>query len=176
MIRKRFPSPSLLASFVAAIGLLWAPLGASMAWATSHEKKPVKPVMTPKAQERKAPAMRAEAPTPQLVTPTPTTLDGYLAYVQDRMQLEAMKGRQSGVVDVKLTIAKDGTIERTEVTRVEGPPALRDQVTTVVNRVGKLPPLPADADADVLIMAVTLAFNYPGSELFDRFGQLRSGR
>jgi TonB family protein len=120
---------------------------------------------------RKKPVMRTAPTTPQLMTQSPTTLDDYLSYVQDRMQLEAMKVKQSGIADLRLTIAKDGTIQRAEVVRVEGPAALRDQATSMVNQVGKLPPLPPDANAEVLVVDTTVAFNYPSGELYDRIGR-----
>ena len=176
MAAKRYLRPLAIASLVASFGLL----GTSTAWASSHGKPPMPPSekatkpMKPEMMQKK-PAMAAQpAAAPQMMmSQPPTTLDGYLSYVQDKLQLEAMKVKQSGVADLKLTIAKDGTIQRTEVLRVDGPAGLRDQITSMINQVGKLPPLPADANADVLIMDTTVAFNYPSRELFDHLGQRR---
>jgi hypothetical protein len=55
--------------------------------------------------------------------------------------------------------------------RLEGPAALRDQITSTVSQL-KFPPLPADVNADVLVVDTTLAFNYPGLDLMDRFSRL----
>src|SRR5262247_2050259 len=64
MTEKRFWRPFVMASLVASIGLLAAPVGPSVTWATSA----------------------AGTSAPQVLTAqTPTTLDSYLAYVQDRL-------------------------------------------------------------------------------------------
>lgn len=167
--------PLVIASFVVSFGLLGASLGTSMLWASSHEK-PMKPEMMQKKPQMMPGKPAAQAAPQLMMTQPPTTLDAYLSYVQDKIQLEAMKVQQAGVVDVKLTIAKDGTIQRIEVVRVDGPAALRDQITSMLNQMGKLPPLPAGANADVLVMDTTVAFNYPSTELFDHLGPRRMGR
>lgn len=183
MAAKRYLRPLTIASFVASVGLLGSLMGISMAWASSHGQpamlpgeKAARPMMKPEMMQKKQTAAAQPSAAPQMMmTQPPTTLDGYLSYVQERMQLEAMKVKQSGVADLKLTIAKDGTIQQTEILRVEGPAELRDQIRPLINQLGKLPPLPADADADILVMDTTLAFNYPSSELFDRHGQRPMG-
>jgi len=154
MTEKRFWRPFVIASLVASIGLLAAPVGPSVTWAAS--------------------AAATSAPPP-LTVQTPTTLDSYLAYVEDVLNVEAMKVHTSGVADVKLTIGKDGSVQQTEIERLEGPAALREQLSSLLSQV-KLPPLPADANADVLVVDSTVAFNYPGNGMLDHFGRLSRSR
>jgi TonB family protein len=172
MAERRFVRPFVITSCVALAGLLALPMGTSMTWATSHE--------TPRMMNKK-PTMRAPAsPTaprssPQtLLTQTPTTLDSYINYVSDRLQVEAMKIKHEGSADVKLTIDKNGSVQLAEVTRVNGPAALRDEVMGMVRLMGSLPPLPPDANADVLVLTSTVVFNYPGRDMFDRLGERAS--
>jgi TonB family protein len=173
MAERRFAQLLVITSCVALVGLLAAPVGTSMAWAASQE--------TPRLMNKK-PTMRAPAtPTagassPQtLTTQTPTTLDSYINYVSDRLQVEAMKVRHQGSADVKLTIDRDGSVRLAEVVRVDGPAALRDEVMGMVRLMGSLPPLPPDANADVLVLTSTVAFNYPGRDMFDHLGERASG-
>jgi hypothetical protein len=75
------------------------------------------------------------------------------------------------MADVKLTIGKDGGVRRTDIVRLEGPPTLRDQIASLVSQLN-LPALPADVNADVLVVDTTVAFNYPGTDLMDQFSRL----
>jgi Gram-negative bacterial TonB protein C-terminal len=154
MTGKRFWRPSVMASLVAAIGLLAAPVSPSVTWAAS-------------AAATSAPQV--------LIAQTPTTLDSYLAYLQDRLNVEAMKVHTPGVANVKLTIGKDGSVRQTEVERLEGPSALHDQITSMISQM-KFPPLPADVHADALAVDATVAFNYPGAGMLDHLGRLSRGR
>ena len=154
MTVKQFWRPFVLASLVASIGLLAAPVGPSVTWAASAAATSAPPVLT---------------------VQTPTTLDSYLAYVQDMLNVEAMKVHTSGVADVKLTIGKDGSVQQTAIERLEGPAALRDQITSMLSQM-KFPPLPADAKADVLVVDATVATNYPGNGMLDHFGRLSRSR
>jgi cell division protease FtsH len=67
-------------------------------------------------------------------------------------------------------VGRDGSVQRTEIVRLEGPASLREQLTTIVSQLGKLPPLPADANADVLVVSTVVAFGYPSPDLLDPFG------
>ena len=154
MTVKQFWRPFVLASLVASIGLLAAPGGPSVTWAAS--------------------AAATSAPPP-LTVQTPTTLDSYLAYVEDMLNVEAMKVHTSAVADVKLTIGKDGSVQQTAIERLEGPAALRDRITSMLSQM-KFPPLPADAKADALVVDATVATNYPGPNMLDRFGRLSHSR
>jgi TonB-like protein len=172
MAEKGFLRPFVITSCVALIGLLAAPVGLSMAWASSHER----PRMMNKKPTMRAPAAEAETmPTPVIMTQTPTTVDSYASYVQDVLQAEAMKIKTPGTADVKLTIGRDGSVRQTEVTRLEGPATLRNQITSVASQM-KLPPLPADTRAEELVVATSVAFNYPGNDILDRFGRLPGSR
>jgi TonB family protein len=86
------------------------------------------------------------------------------------LQAVAMQMRQQGTAELRLTIGKDGSIRQTDVVEVSGAPTLRDQLTALVDRIAPLPPLPGDVDA--LEVATDLAFDYPGENLYDRFGRL----
>jgi hypothetical protein len=176
MARNRFVRPFVIASFVALGSFLAAPVGTSMLWATAHDQPRMmnkKPTM--KAPETAMPTMAAPPSTPMLTTPAPTTLDDYANYVGDMMQAEAMQIKTPGTADVRLTIGRDGSVRQAEVTRLDGPPTLRNQITSMANQL-KLPPLPADTRAEELVVATTVAFNYPGSDVMDRFGRLSERR
>src|SRR6266850_6343997 len=154
MTEKRFRRPFVLASLVASIGLLAAPVGPSVTWAASAAATSAPPVLT---------------------VQTPTTLDSYLAYVEAVLNVEAMKMHTSGVADVQLTIGKDGSVQQTAIERLEGPAALRDRISSLLNQM-QFPPLPAEANADVLVVDATVATNYPGPNMLDRFGRLPRSR
>jgi TonB family protein len=81
-----------------------------------------------------------------------------------------MQMRQQGTAELRLTIGKDGSIQQTEVVEVSGAPTLRDQLPTLVDRIAPLPPLPGNVD--VLVLSTDLAFDYPGENLYDRYGRL----
>jgi TonB family protein len=132
---------------------------------------------------QKKPTMRAPAtpavttsPPPMMTTQTPSTLDSYVDYVSDRLQMEAMKVRHPGAADVKLTIDRNGSVRMAEVVRVEGSAALRDAANEMVKLIGSLPPLPPDTNADVLEVTSTVVFNYPGPDLYDHLGERTSRR
>jgi TonB family protein len=175
MAAKSFFRPLIIGSFVALVGLLVAFVGPSLTWASAHE--------TPRTMHKK-PMMKAPtaAPTtattsPQmLTTETPTTLDSYINYVSNRLQVEAMKVKREGSADVRLTIDRSGAVKSAEVVRADGPAALRDEVLALVKSIEPLPPLPPDANADVLDLTSTVVFNYPGREMFDRYGRRTSNR
>lgn len=158
----------VVSSVIAAIALLAAPMAMTALWAGAPET----PQMMNKKPTMKAPATRASArPASPMTTETPTTLEGYINYVSNRLQAEAMRVQQQGSADVKLTIDKTGAIQLAEVVRVNGPNALRDEVMRMVNVIGSLPPLPASANVDVLVLTSTVVFNYPGRDMFDRYGE-----
>ena len=154
MTAKRFWRPFVMASLAASIGLLAAPVGPSVAWAASA----------------------AATPAPQVLTvPSPTTLDSYLAYVEDQLNVRAMQLKTPAVGEVKLTIGKDGSVQKAEIVRLEGPAALREQFSAMLSQM-KFAPLPANANADVLVVDATVASNYPGPGMLDRFGRLSRSR
>jgi hypothetical protein len=49
--------------------------------------------------------------------------------------------------------------------------ARRERISSRLSHL-QLPPLPADANADVLVVDATVAFNYPVTGMLDRFGRL----
>jgi hypothetical protein len=151
MSAKRFWRPFVIASLTASMGLLAAPVGPSVAWA-------------------------AATPAPRVLTAqTPTTVDSYLAYVEDLLNVEAMKMHTPAVADVQLTIGKDGAVRQAEIKRLEGPTALRERISSMLSQM-KFPPLPADANADVLVVDATMASDYPGPGMMDHLGRLPSSR
>jgi outer membrane biosynthesis protein TonB len=172
MAEKGFVQLCIIASFVALVGLLAAPVGTSVIWASSPDQPRMmnkKPMM--KAPSTARPSTAAPQSSPLLTAAAPTTLDEYANYVQDRLQAEAMQVKTSGTADLRLTIGKDGSVQQADVTRLEGPAALRDQLMTMARQL-KLPPLPTGTNASELVLDTTLAFNYPGSNMMDRFGRM----
>ena len=168
MAKKHFLRSCVIGSLVASVGLWAMPLGSSTVWAST----PDKPQMINKKPTMKAPATpAATSPSPQMMTETPTTLDGYIDYVSNRLQVEAMKVRQEGSADVKLTIDKSGEVKLAEVVRVNGPSGLRDEVMRMVDLMGSLPPLPPDTNVGTLVLTSTVVFNYPSRDMYDRFGE-----
>jgi TonB family protein len=132
--------------------------------------------MINKKPTMKAPAAPAATrPSPQMTAEPPTTLDDYTDYVSNRLQVEAMKVRQQGSADVKLTIDKSGEVKLAEVVRVNGPSGLRDEVMRMVELMGALPPLPAGTDVGTLVLTPTVVFNYPSRDMYDRFGERGTG-
>jgi Gram-negative bacterial TonB protein C-terminal len=169
MARTRLVRPLVIASFVVLGGVLAAPGGASLSWAASYaQAQQKKPAM--QAPETAAPRTTAPQATPMPTTRTPTTLEDYGQYVQHQLQTEAVQVKTTGMADVRLTIGRDGTVRQTEVKRLDGPASLRDQITATVSQL-KLPPLPADARAQELVVDAIVAFNYPGRDLWDRYGR-----
>jgi Gram-negative bacterial TonB protein C-terminal len=164
----------VVASFVALGGLLAAPGGASRLWATSYEQpRQQKPTM--QAPGTATPTTAAPQPTPMQTTRTPATLDDYAQYVGNRLQAEAMQVKTAGTADVRLTIGRDGAVRQTEVRRLDGPETLRNQITSLASQL-KLPPLPAETRAQELVVDTTVAFNYPGRDLLDRYGRVPERR
>jgi TonB family protein len=166
MAGKHVFTPLRIASVVATLGLL----GGSLGWASSHGMQGKRSTGQQQRMERQAPG-GGQGDLSVLREQTPRTLDEYAAHVQSRLQAEAMKLQQQGIAELKLTIDKDGSVQQTEIIEVEGPPTLREQVRPLVNQITPLPPLPGNAE--VLEITMTLAFDYPGENLYDRFGQVR---
>lgn len=55
------------------------------------------------------------------------------------------------------------------------PEALRERISARLSQM-QFPPLPADANADVLVVDATVAFDYPGPGMLDHFGRLPRSR
>jgi hypothetical protein len=96
-------------------------------------------------------------------------LDEYLAMLQERLKHETASIQDSGLVEVKLTVRKDGAVTFSEVVVLEGPAALREELLPLLNRLGPLPPPPIDAD--LLDLSVLLPLQYPGPDLLDSIDQ-----
>ena len=178
MIGKRFLRSFLVMSFLASLGLVGAPLGATMAWAGAQEKETAKPGMKGQRMQKKpamGAGMRPAAAAQPMPMQQPQTLDGYIKYVQTKLEMEAAKIKQTGTAELKLMIAKDGSVKQTDIVRLDGPATLRAQITTMVSQMGRLPSLPPDANADVVVVTSLLAFNYPGGDLLDPFVPGRRG-
>jgi TonB family protein len=169
MAGKRVFTPLRITSLIATLGLVASPLGLSTGWAARHDQRGMGATTQTRPMERQAP-MGASSPSGVLIERSPENLDEYAAYVQNRLQVAAMQMRQRGSAELKLTIGKDGSIQQTDVAEVSGNPTLRDELTALVNRLAPLPPLPGGAD--VLVVTTDLAFDYPGENLYDRYGRL----
>jgi len=96
-------------------------------------------------------------------------LDEYLARLQERLKLETRSIREPGLVEVKLTIRKDGSVTFGEIVVLDGPATLRNDLLPLVNQLGPLPPPPMDAD--ILTVSMLLSMQYPGPDLLDSIGQ-----
>jgi outer membrane biosynthesis protein TonB len=155
-----------LVSLIAGIGLVVAPWSLSTGWAARHDQRGTRSPAQSRPMERQAPM----GPSAVLLERSPETIDEYAAHVQNRLQAAAMQIKREGTAELRLTIEKDGSIRQTEVVELSGPPILRDELMTLVDRIGPLPPLPGDAD--VLVVTTDLAFDYPGENLYDRYGRL----
>jgi hypothetical protein len=120
-----------------------------------------------------APARPAQQPriTETDVTPQsrPMTfsqlLDEYLAMVQERLKHETASIQESGLVEVKLTIRKDGSMPFSEIVVLAGSAELRDELLPLVQRLEPLPPPPVDADR--LDVSMLIPLQYPGPDLLD---------
>jgi hypothetical protein len=97
-------------------------------------------------------------------------LDEYLARLQERLKLETRSIREPGLVEVKLTIRKDGSVTFGEIVVLDGPASLRNDLLPLVNQLGPLPPPPIDAD--ILTVSMLLPLRYPGPDLLDSIGQV----
>lgn len=169
MIGKQLFTPRRVASMIAAISLMAAPFSLTIGWTAGHEQGKMRSTTRSSAMERGTTTGTASSST-MLIERSPNTVDEYAAYVRDRLQVAAMQLKQQGAAELKLTITKDGSIRETEVVEVSGEPAMRDQLTQLVNRIKPLPALPGNID--VLVVTTDLAFNYPGENLYDRYGWL----
>jgi TonB family protein len=169
MAEKRVFTPLRITSLIAALGLAASPFGLSTGWAARHDQCGMSPTVKTRPVERQAP-MGMPSPSTVLLERSPATIDEYAAYVHDRLQVAAMQMRQQGTAELRLTIGSDGSIRESKIVEVTGAPTLRDELTTLVNRITPLPPLPGNAD--VLVVTTDLAFGYPGENLYDRFGRL----
>jgi hypothetical protein len=92
-------------------------------------------------------------------------LDEYLAMVQERLKRETVSIHESGLVEVKLTIRKDGSMTFSEVVVLDGPAGLRNALLPLVQHLGPFPPPPVDAD--MLDVSVLIPLQYPGPDLLD---------
>jgi hypothetical protein len=96
-------------------------------------------------------------------------LDEYLGMLQERLKHETMSIQESGLVEVKLTVRKDGLVTFSEVVVLEGSPALRGELLPLVHQLSPLSPPPVDAD--FLDISLLLSLQYPGLDLRDSLEQ-----
>jgi TonB family protein len=161
MLSKQLFAPRRVASVIAALGLIAAPLSLSTGWAAGYERG---------GMGSRSTTMGSASPADVLLDRSPGTIDEYAAHVQHRLQVAAMQMRQRGSAELKLTIGKDGSIRQTEIVQVSGGQGLRDQLEQLMNRIEPLPALPGNVDT--LVVTTDLAFDYPGENLYDRYGRL----
>jgi len=158
-----------IVSFIAVLGLVGAPSGLLVTWASSPEQPGVSRIAQRQPMARQAP-MSSPPSGGVLLQQSPQTIDEYTAMVQNRLQAAAMEMRQRGTAELRLTIGRDGSIRQTEIVELDGPAALRDELRQLVSRIAPLPALPENVDT--LVVQTDLAFDYPGENLMDRFGRL----
>jgi hypothetical protein len=92
-------------------------------------------------------------------------LDEYLAMLQGRLKHDTEAVQESGLVEVKLTIRRDGSVTFGEVVVLDGPADLREELLPVVHQLNPLPPPPVDTD--LLDVSVLLTLQYPNADLLD---------
>jgi hypothetical protein len=92
-------------------------------------------------------------------------LDEYLAMVQERLKRETASIQESGLVEVKLTIRKDGSMTFSEIVVLDGPAGLRNALLPLVQHLRPFPPPPVDTD--MLDVSVLLPLQYPGPDVLD---------
>jgi hypothetical protein len=97
-------------------------------------------------------------------------LDEYVARVQERLKHQLASVQDSGLVEVKLTIRKDGAVTFSEIVVLDGPAVLRNDLLPLIDRLTPLPPPPMDAD--MLHVSVLLPLGYPGPDLLDALDTL----
>jgi hypothetical protein len=95
-------------------------------------------------------------------------LDDYLAALQDRLRHETRSVPGPGLVEVKLTIRRDGAVTFSEVVVLDGPLALRGELLPRLDQLNPLPPPPMSAD--LLDVSVLLPLQYPSPDLLDSVG------
>jgi hypothetical protein len=98
-------------------------------------------------------------------------LEEYLVRVQERLKREVRFVHEPGLVEVKLTILKDGSVTFGEIVVLDGPASLRNELLPLVQELGPLPPPPMEAD--ILTVSMLLPLQYPGPDLMDSIGQVR---
>jgi hypothetical protein len=96
-------------------------------------------------------------------------LDEYLVRLQEQLKFETRTIEASGLVEVKLTIRKDGTVTFAEIVVLDGAATLRNDLLPVLNQLGPLsaPPI----EADLLTVSMLLPLRYPGPDLLDTIDQ-----
>jgi len=171
MAEKRVVGLCVIASVFALVGLLAVPGGVSRLWAFAQDRPQIiHQAPTGKVRHTAIVASAMSLSSPSLSAPAPTTLEDYAREVQDRLQTAARQVNTSGIADVRLTIDRDGSVRQTEVTRLDGPEALRTQLMTIARQM-QLPPLPTGTPVDTLVVDTIVVFNYPGNDIMDRFGR-----
>jgi hypothetical protein len=93
----------------------------------------------------------------------------YAARLQEQLKRETRSFEVSGLVEVKLTVRKDGTVTFAEIVVLDGPATLRDDLLPLVHQLGPLPPPPIEAD--LLTVSLLLPLRYPGPDLLDSIDQ-----
>lgn len=143
-------------SFVEALAL---PLGGSLFAGESAA-----PLQPPRIIESDVPPQSQLRPSQPLPRPS-SPLDSYVATLQARLRRETAAIPETGLVDIRLTIRRDGGIDFAEVVPLYGPATLREQVLAIVTGLGALPPPPIEVEK--LLVTVMLSLHYPGPDLLD---------
>ncbi len=82
MARKRIFTLLRIVSVVTALGLLGAPYGGSLGWASNYESRGVRLTGQQQHMERRSPTA-TQTTSATLLEQSPRTLDEYAAYVQE---------------------------------------------------------------------------------------------
>lgn len=94
-------------------------------------------------------------------------LDTYVETLRQRLQHATAAIPHTGLVEVKLSIRRDGALAFVDVVPLDGPAQLRAEVLQALQALGPWPPPPVNED--VLLITIPLALN---DERRDGFGRL----
>jgi protein TonB len=88
--------------------------------------------------------------------------NGLEAIIQKSVQypVKSIQEQEEGNCLVRVTFARDGTIEDSQLVTKAGFPALDGECKGVFRRIGKFPAIPADANPDATDFAIELPINF----------------
>jgi hypothetical protein len=107
-----------------------------------------------------------------LPQPPRSALDAYVETLRQRLQHATDAIPDTGLVEVRLSIRRDGRLAFAEVVPLDGQPQLRTEVLQCLQALGPLPAPPVSED--LLLVSIPLATGYPDHTLRDGFGPIQN--
>ena len=98
--------------------------------------------------------------------PSRPALEAYVEGIRQRLQAVTASIQGTGLVEVKLTIRRNGQLAFAEVVPLDGPVRLREEVLQHLRSMGPLPAPPVSED--LLLVRIPLETGYAGEP--DGFG------